>query len=83
MTELAGRLLLDGQLVAGRLGLADGRIAFVEPDAAVQETRIVAPGAIDLHVHGFGGADPTQDLAGAARALARVGTTAIAICSPA
>src|SRR6185369_3077596 len=34
------------------------------------------PGLIDLHVHGFGGADPLEDLSAMASALARAGTTA-------
>jgi N-acetylglucosamine-6-phosphate deacetylase len=36
----------------------------------------VAPGCIDLHVHGYGGCDPVEKLDGMARALARAGTTA-------
>lgn len=77
MTELRGRLLVGGALVPGRLRLAGERIAEValEPQARdAQRLPLVAPGAIDLHVHGFGGADES-DLAGMARALARAGTT--------
>lgn len=82
MSELLGRLLVGGRLVAGRLRLADGRIAAIEPDAngelsrGAAELPIVAPGLVDLHVHGFGGCDPLDDLAGMAKALARAGTTA-------
>ncbi len=73
-----GRLLLDGELRPGRIELDGGRITRVEEDASLdaRDLPIVAPGLIDLHVHGFGGADPYTDLAGVTRALAREGTTA-------
>ncbi|MCC6408517.1 MAG: amidohydrolase family protein, partial [Planctomycetes bacterium] len=82
MNELVGRLLLGGRLVVGRLRFADGRIVAVEPDASGELARsaaelpIVAPGFVDLHIHGFGGFDPLDDLAGMASALAGAGTTA-------
>ncbi len=41
-----------------------------------KEQSIVAPGLIDLHVHGFGGSDAIDDVAGMAWALAAGGTTA-------
>ncbi len=90
--ERAGLLLLEGALVPGRVRFAAGRITAVErepfteaparPAAAGAGPRapgdapLVVPGLIDLHVHGFGGCDPLEDLAGLARALARAGTTA-------
>jgi len=77
--EIEGRLLLDGRLVPGRIAIAGGRIASVTPadtSAAAADLPIVAPGLVDLHVHGFGGSDPKGDLAGMARKLARAGTTA-------
>jgi N-acetylglucosamine-6-phosphate deacetylase len=75
--EIHGRLLLDGALVPGRLRVDGGRIAAVERDSApVGDLPIVAPGLIDLHVHGFGGADPYGNLGAMARRLAAVGTTA-------
>lgn len=76
VTQLEGRLLLDGALVPGRLRLAAGRIegvtrlASLPPDAPV-----LAPGLVDLHVHGYGGSNPVQDLEGMATALAAAGTT--------
>ena len=76
---ITGRLLLSGALVPGRLRLEDGRIASIEVDAVEPDSGqlpIVAPGFVDLHVHGYGGCDPLEDLAGMARALARAGTTA-------
>jgi N-acetylglucosamine-6-phosphate deacetylase len=71
-----GRLLLDGRLVPGRLELVGGRIERVERLVSETPGPILAPGLIDLHVHGYGGCEPLSDLAGLARALARVGTTA-------
>ncbi len=76
--ELIGRLLIGGRLAPGRVHIADGRIHSVELatlSAAARELPIIAPGLIDLHVHGFGGCDPTTNLAGMAAALARHGTT--------
>lgn len=77
MSELRGRLLLEGELVEGRLTIERERISAVtvEP-AGLADPPVIAPGLIDLHVHGFGGCDPESDLAGMARALARAGTTA-------
>ena len=79
MTRLRGRLLVDGALRVGELLLEDGRISEVQLDeraAGGQELPIVAPGLIDLHIHGFGLRDPLDDLAGMAHRLARAGTTA-------
>lgn len=85
MSEVRGRLLTDGRLRAGRLVIRDGRIASIELDepgspgstgsAGALDEPIVAPGLIDLHVHGFGGADPVRDLEGMAAALRAAGTT--------
>ena len=77
--ELRGRLLVDGALRPGQVTVEDGRVAGVRHDVrpSVEErARVLAPGLVDLHVHGFGGADPLEDLAGMATALARAGTTA-------
>ena len=66
---LEGRLLVDGRLQAGRLRWRDGLLSEVElaPElAASDELPIVAPGLIDLHVHGFGGCDPLEDLVASA-----------------
>ena len=78
MDERRGRLLVEGALVPGRVRFAGGLVheVVLEPGAADRSLPIVAPGLIDLHVHGFGGCDPLQDLEGMARALAAEGTTA-------
>lgn len=84
MTRLTGRLLLNGELALGSLEVEGERIASLErsldpnPEdepGALAAMPIIAPGLIDLHIHGFGGCDPLDDLAGMGRALARAGTT--------
>ncbi|MCA9860476.1 MAG: N-acetylglucosamine-6-phosphate deacetylase, partial [Thermomicrobiales bacterium] len=57
MIEREGRLLLDGELVPGRIALDGERIATVTPDPAVANERIIAPGLIDLQVNGGYGID--------------------------
>ena len=82
MITRSGRLLVDGRLRPGRVQVEDGRIVRVEldeagaPGAVGAGGPIVAPGLIDLHVHGFGGHGPLDSLEGMARELARQGTTA-------
>ena len=77
-----GRLLIDGRLVPGRLGWRGGRITEIvtQLDAAARAEAllgpVLAPGLIDLHVHGYGGNDPIERLEAMAGALARHGTTA-------
>ena len=78
MSTLRGRLLVDGTLVPGVLRWDAERIVAVDLDWRASDgdaLPIVAPGLVDLHVHGFGGSDPLQDLAGMAHALAASGTT--------
>lgn len=73
-----GRLVLDDAIVPGRLHVADGRIAAIEPDSAEAAGPFVVPGFVDVHVHGWGGHDAmgsTGDLDGMARALLRHGVT--------
>jgi len=77
--ELRGRLLLDGALVAGRIGIDKGLIARIELEPNTRDADslpVIAPGLVDLHIHGFAGSDPLDDLGGMARGLARHGTTA-------
>jgi N-acetylglucosamine-6-phosphate deacetylase len=80
-SAVRGRLLSGGRWLPGTLTFdaATGTIAAIElepdaPDAA--QLPYVAPGLVDLHIHGYGGCDPLDDLGGMARALARAGTTA-------
>ncbi len=73
-----GRLVLDDAIVPGRLRIEDGVIAAVEHDVAEIGGPLVAPGFVDVHVHGWGGHDAMgtrEDLDGMARALLRRGVT--------
>lgn len=78
MTSLRGRLLLEGKLITGTLTWDGAKITRVEVEGEIggADLPIVSPGLVDLHVHGFGGFDPLDDVAGMALALARAGTTA-------
>jgi N-acetylglucosamine-6-phosphate deacetylase len=77
-----GRLVLDDRVAVGRLTIEDGRIASVEVDDQAGEVAddapYIAPGFVDVHVHGWGGHDAMGDTAaldGMARALLRRGVT--------
>lgn len=75
--EREGQILVDGVLVPGRVRFEGPRVAAIERLASVPDgASVLAPGLIDLHVHGYGGSGPEDDLAGLARALAAAGTTA-------
>lgn len=77
MNELRGQLFVDGRLRPGTLWFADGRIRRVDFEKALAgDLPIVAPGFVDLHVHGFAGRGPLDGLREMARGLAGVGTTA-------
>ena len=76
MGERSGLLLLDGKLVPGSVHFEAGRITRIEPlEQSALVLPVIAPGFVDLHVHGYNGCAPTSDLAGMAAALASVGTT--------
>lgn len=80
MTELvSGRLVLDDRVEAGRLTIDGGRIVGIEVDSTVASNEpYIAPGFVDVHVHGWGGHDAmggTAALDGMARALLRRGVT--------
>lgn len=80
---VSGRLVLDDRVEDGRITVEDGVIAAVEPaggDAAAGAGgAFIAPGFVDVHVHGGGGHDAMGDaaaLTGMARHLLRHGVTA-------
>jgi len=75
---LRGRLFVDGKVLTGTLAWRDGRITSVVTEGEIggADLPLVTPGFVDLHIHGFGGFDPLEDLAGMSRALAAAGTTA-------
>ncbi len=78
-TSAAGRLVLDDRVVAGRVTVEDGRIAAVALDGEPgTDGPYLAPGFVDVHVHGWGGHDAMGDRAaldGMARRLLRRGVT--------
>ncbi len=78
--EVVGRLVLDERVAAGRIVVEDERIAAVDAGPADPgDGPFIAPGFVDVHVHGWGGHDAMGDpraLDGMARALARHGVTA-------
>jgi N-acetylglucosamine-6-phosphate deacetylase len=79
-----GRLVLVEGVVPGRLTIEDGWIAAVDPDPAAVGP-FIAPGFIDVHVHGWGGFPATGDggdLDGMARALLRRGVTSFLPTAP-
>lgn len=78
MIEIEGRLLVEGELRPGKLVVEGARIRelILATRKVVHELPIVAPGFIDLHIHGFGGGGPFEDLDRMALRLAQAGTTA-------
>jgi N-acetylglucosamine-6-phosphate deacetylase len=80
-TEIAGRLVLGDRISRGRVVVADGVIAAVDAGDTPDEddgSPFIAPGFVDLHVHGFGGHDAMggrDALDGMARGLLRRGVT--------
>jgi N-acetylglucosamine-6-phosphate deacetylase len=81
MTEIvSGRLVLDDRVEPGRVTIDDGVITVVDLGAAGAHAHApyVAPGFVDVHVHGWGGHDAMGDAAaldGMARALLSRGVT--------
>ena len=77
--EVRGRLVLDDRVVMGTVVVEADRIAAVEPEGTTEEAgHFIAPGFVDVHVHGWGGHDamgPVGALDGMARALLRRGVT--------
>ena len=85
---IVGRLVLADRVVPGRVTIEDGWIAAVEPDEADEAAAggpFIAPGFVDVHVHGWGGHDATGDasaLTGMAQALLRQGVTSFLPTAP-
>jgi N-acetylglucosamine-6-phosphate deacetylase len=75
----AGRLVLDDRIADGRLAIEDGVIVQVELlDGPGESLPYLAPGFVDVHVHGWGGHGAMGDeaaLDGMARGLLRRGVT--------
>jgi N-acetylglucosamine-6-phosphate deacetylase len=74
-----GRLVLDDRVVGGSMTIEDGVIARVALDEErTADGPFLAPGFVDVHVHGWGGHDAMGDrdaLDGMARRLLRRGVT--------
>ncbi len=78
--EVVGRLVLDDRVATGRISVDDGRIVDIDFERSVDApgAPYVAPGFVDVHVHGGGGHDAMGDsdeLDGVARHLVQHGVT--------
>jgi N-acetylglucosamine-6-phosphate deacetylase len=79
-TTVRGRLVLDDRVAVGTVSVEDGLITdvAVEDGATDDSLPFVAPGFVDVHVHGWGGHDAMRGpaaLDGMARGLLRQGVT--------
>jgi N-acetylglucosamine-6-phosphate deacetylase len=75
---VAGRLVLEDRVHPGRVLVRDGWISDVDFANTDIDGPYIAPGFVDVHVHGRGGHDamgPAGALDGMARALLRHGVT--------
>lgn len=79
---LTGRLVLDDRVAPGRVLVDGGRIASIEldddPARIPRDAPFIAPGFVDVHVHGWGGHSAMggpDALDGMARRLLRRGVT--------
>src|SRR5947207_169077 len=85
---LLGRAVLEDRVAAARVVVDDGLIEAVSEDIEGADGPLIAPGFVDVHVHGWGGHDAMGDeaaLGGMARALLRHGVTSFvpaAVTSP-
>jgi N-acetylglucosamine-6-phosphate deacetylase len=77
--SVSGRLVLDDRVAGGRIAIEGERIAAVDlDDGPGTIAPYLAPGFVDVHVHGWGGHDAMGDAAaldGMARSLLRRGVT--------
>jgi N-acetylglucosamine-6-phosphate deacetylase len=77
-TILHGRLVVEGRVMSGRIEIHDEQIVEVVPEEGHADSPLIAPGYVDVHVHGWGGHDAMDDeaaLDGMARALLAHGVT--------
>ena len=78
-TTVAGQLILEDGIVDGLIAVEGGLIVEVDLDEdAGSDGPFIAPGFVDVHVHGWGGHDAMgghEALDGMARALLRHGVT--------
>jgi len=77
-SSISGQLILDDEVRPGRIHIEAGHITAIEPEPAAPADTFIAPGFIDVHVHGWGGHDAMggpEALSGMARALALRGVT--------
>jgi N-acetylglucosamine-6-phosphate deacetylase len=75
---MSGRLVLDDEVIGGRVDIDGEAIAAVTPDASAAAGPYLSPGFVDVHVHGWGGHDAMggeDDLDGMAAALIAHGVT--------
>jgi len=77
--RIAGRLIVDDQVVAGSLTVENELITDVQAGVdGAEDGPYISPGFVDVHVHGWGGHSAMGDRAaldGMARALLRRGVT--------
>jgi N-acetylglucosamine-6-phosphate deacetylase len=77
--RVTGRLVLTDRLVQGQIEIEGNTIVSVQPDESVlPEAPYIAPGFVDIHVHGWGGHSAMGDdaaLTGMSQALLRHGVT--------
>jgi N-acetylglucosamine-6-phosphate deacetylase len=76
--SVEGRLVLESEVVSGTIVVEDGVIVSVERSENDAAGPIIAPGFIDVHVHGWGGHSAMggpDALDGMSRALLRRGVT--------
>ena len=82
MTSFEGQLLLDGELIPGRIELAGERIASVQHLPGGTHERIIAPGFVDLQVNGAFGIDFGEEPERMAEVAARLPETGVTAFLP-
>lgn len=85
LNDVRGRLVLGDRVTPGRLVVDDGWIRSIDLDPSAADGPLIAPGFVDVHVHGWGGHAATGSddaLSGMARALLRRGVTSFLPTAP-